>query len=353
MLFNSWQVGVFVSAILGGLCWLVLQRFRSNAPTITNNTNASVDFAKLLMQILVIGIHTEPFGFNFWLDKLFGIITRLCVPFFFVTSGYCFWRSHKSPKEFLKRIVTLYVVWSVIYLPMDIARLGKMTVPQLLTLFLWDGNNHALWYLCVTIIGFIITCVLLKFLKPKQVFILSVLFLVIGTVKSTYSTAMSQLFGINLSDYLGSRNGLFYGFPYLSLGMLIATSDKKGIVKERKGLYIGFATSIILLAVESYLLVIHFKTSSTILWLSVLPYTYYFFEIVLNTHIQLNKSLSLTIRKVSTLMYVSHSLFIPVLAMFLSDMMLFVLVVFVAGIFSLVVIKLSEIKQISFLKCLY
>ena len=166
----------------------------------------------------------------------------------------------------------------------------------------------------------------------------------------------SQNFNVvyyNLSDYLGARNGLFYGFPYLSLGMLIAKSDKKGIVTERKGLYTGFITSIILLAVESYLLVIKFKTTSTILWLSVLPYTYYFFEIVLNTRIQLNKSLSLTIRKMSTLMYVSHALFIPALSVFSSYTFLFALVVFAAGTFSLAVIKLSEIKQLSFLNYLY
>ena len=305
------------------------------------------------MQILVIGIHTEPFGFNFWLDKSFGVVTRLCVPFFFVTSAYCFWRSHKSPKEFLKRIVMLYIVWSVIYLPVDIGELGEMTIPQILRLFLWEGNNHALWYLCGTVIGFIITCVLLKFLKPKQVFIIALLFLVIGTVKSTYSTAVSQLFGISLPDYLGSRNGLFYGFPYISLGMLIAKSDKKGIFTKRKSLFVGFITSIILLAVEGYLFVIHFKTTSTILWLSVLPCTYYFFVMLLNTHIQLGKSFSLTIRKMSTLMYVSHSLFITVFRVFSSHLVLFILVVFATAIFSLVVIKLSEIKQISFLRFLY
>ena len=49
--------------------------------------NGTIDIAKLFMAVLVIGIHTEPFSFNFWLDKGFGIVTRLCVPFFFVSSG--------------------------------------------------------------------------------------------------------------------------------------------------------------------------------------------------------------------------------------------------------------------------
>ena len=176
--------------------------------------NGAIDIAKILMAILVIGIHTEPFGFNFWLDKGFGIVTRLCVPFFFVTSAYFFWNKEKSAMTFLKRIVLLYVVWSIIYLPFDISKLKEMSLPQLLNRFLWAGNEHALWYLCGTIIGFIITYALLKILKPKYVLIIAIFLLVIGTLKSTYSTAISSFCGFSLPDYLGSRNGLFYGFPY-------------------------------------------------------------------------------------------------------------------------------------------
>ncbi len=315
--------------------------------------NGTVDIAKLLMAILVIGIHTEPFGFNFWLDKGFGILTRLCVPFFFVTSAYFFWRGEKSPKTFLQRIILLYVVWSVIYLPFDIKKLGQMTVPEILRRFLWDGNEHALWYLCGTVIGFIITWILLRFLMPKHVLIAAVVLLIIGTVKSTYSSALYQIFGINLPDYLGSRNGLFYGFPYIALGMFIAKSGSKGMIKNKRPLWIGFFISVLLLAVESYLFVIRFKTDSTILWLSVFPYTYFFFEIVLNTDIQINRSLSLTFRKTSTLMYVSQYLFIPVLSAFSSHIMLFILTISVTAVFSLIIIKLSEIRHLAFLKYLY
>ena len=35
----------------------------------TQKMNGTIDIVKLLMAILVIGIHTEPFSFNFWLDK--------------------------------------------------------------------------------------------------------------------------------------------------------------------------------------------------------------------------------------------------------------------------------------------
>ena len=315
--------------------------------------NGTIDLAKLIMAILVIGIHTEPFGFNFWLDKGFGICTRLCVPFFFVTSAYFYWRKEKSPKVFLQRIIILYVVWSIIYLPFDITVLSHMTVPEILRRFLWDGNEHALWYLCGTIIGFIITSVLLKFLQPKYVLMIAFAFLVIGTVKSTYSTAVYELFGVNLPNNLGSRNGLFYGFPYIALGMTIAKSNTQGFFKHKNRLYAGFIISLLLLVVESYLFVIRFKSDSTILWLSVFPYTYFFFEIALNTKIPLDKSVSLTFRKMSTLMYVSQYLFIPVLSKYSTYLLLFILTVLATSLFSIIIIKLSEKKSLLFLQYLY
>ena len=315
--------------------------------------NGSIDITKLLMAVLVIGIHTEPFGFSFWLDKGFGIITRLCVPFFYVTSAYFFWIKEKSAKTFLKRIILLYVVWSIIYLPFDISTLKEMSISQLLNRFLWSGNEHALWYLCGTITGFLITYSLLKILKPEYVLIIAIILLVIGTLKSTYSTVLQQLSGFSLPNYLGSRNGLFYGFPYIALGMAIAKSKTQGKTDDRKKCYAGFAVSLLLLIMESYLLVIQFKAESTILWLSVFPYTYYFFMIANNIDIQINRKYSLTFRKMSTLMYVSQYLFIPVFRVHCSTMSLFIAVVITTAAFALIILKLSELKPLKFLRYLY
>ena len=319
----------------------------------TQKMNGTIDIVKLLMAILVIGIHTEPFSFNFWLDKGFGICTRLCVPFFFVTSAYFYWRKEKSAKSFLSRIVLLYVIWSVIYLPFDIPVLREMSIPQLLHRFLWAGNEHGLWYLCGTITGFIITYPLLRVIKPHQVLIIAVILLIIGTMKTTYSTALQQMFGVSLPDYLGSRNGLFYGFPYIALGMVTAKSASQGKTDNRKKLYTGFFISFLLLIIESYLFVIHFKADATILWLSVFPYTYFFFRIVNNIDIQINQKVSYTFRKMSTLLYVSQFLFIPILSRYLSNVVLFLAAVISTVIFSLIIIKLSELRYLSFLKYLY
>ena len=79
-------------------------------------TNAAVDIFKFIMALLVVGIHTEPFSFNPWLDRGFGMLTRLCVPFFFMTSAYFYWINEKGALKYLKRLLILYLVWSVIYI---------------------------------------------------------------------------------------------------------------------------------------------------------------------------------------------------------------------------------------------
>ncbi len=314
--------------------------------------NGIIDLAKVVMAVLVIGIHTQPFGFNYWLDNGFGIITRLCVPFFFITSAYFFWIKDR-PLSYIKRIVILYVIWSIIYLPFDIQTLKNMSVGAILKLFLWDGNEHALWYLWGSVIGFVITYALLKFMKPKAVVCIAMLFLLIGTLKSTYAVVFERSFSISVSDFWGSRNGLFYAFPYISMGMYIAKSKNAGQYNSLKKPIFGFCVSFVLLAVESFVFVYILHAWSTILWLSVAPATYFLFLILLNSKLEMDKEMSLTLRQTSTLMYVSQFLFIPLLERYFQNMELFFIATLITAIFSLLVIIISKIPGLKFLKYLY
>ncbi len=318
------------------------------------NTNATIDIVKVIMAILVIGIHTEPFGFNIWLDRGFAIITRLCVPFFFITSSYFYWLKDKGALKFLKRIFLLYLIWSLIYLPFDIHFLSEKTIGDILYFHFWEGNRHALWYLWGSIVGFIITYLSLKIFKPKTVLIISVFFLLIGCLKSTWSPLIENIFSCNITDLFGSRNGLFYAFPYFSLGMVIAKSHDKGKNRNVKKLITGFLVSFVFLIIESIICILFFKSPSTIMWISCFPYSYFLFMIVNNINIHLNKKTSLMLRKISTLMYVSQYLFIYMFEFFgFHGMILFFLVSISTLIFAIIIIKLSEFKYFKCLKYLY
>ena len=73
-----------------------------------NNQYDSVDIVKFVFSILVIGIHTSPFSFNIWLDRGFGIVTRLCVPFFFTTSAFFLFKNGGVQKIYKKNIFLVF-----------------------------------------------------------------------------------------------------------------------------------------------------------------------------------------------------------------------------------------------------
>ena len=216
--------------------------------------------------------------------------------------------------------------------------------------FCWDGNEHALWYLCGTIIGFTITYFLLKVFKPKWVFLISVVFLFIGCLSSSWSPLLRHLVSLDFMNYLGYRNGLFYAFPYISLGMLVAKKSRQGEKMPLRLSLVGFVISSILLVIESFIFVIHFKTNSTILWISVLPMTYFFFCVVNCINVRLDKKTSSLLRKMSTIVYVSHGLFLIFLSNILSTFSFFLVTSILATVFAYFVMKLSENKYLEFLK---
>ena len=164
---------------------------------------------------------------------------------------------------------------------------------------------------------------------------------------------LDRLFSVRVSDWLGSRNGLFYAFPYTALGMIISKSPGRGKEKSLRYLVAGLAISITALVFESFIFVVYFHTNSTILWLSVFPYAYFVFLLCINTSIHVQKSKALFFRKLSTLIYTSQFLFIPCFARYMSTYALFAIVSISTCLFGCFVLYVSRIRFFGWLKCLY
>ena len=84
--------------------------------------NNSIDIFRYVCALMVVAIHAHPFcelGVN--ADFFFStLLPRIAVPFFFAASGYFYIKKLESGAErcfsrYLKRIVTTYALWSVIY----------------------------------------------------------------------------------------------------------------------------------------------------------------------------------------------------------------------------------------------
>lgn len=110
--------------------------------------------------------------------------------------------------------------------------------------------------------------------------------------------------------------------------------------------------SVLLLVIESIIFVLYFHTPSRILWFSVLPCTYYFFMLLKNINITIPYKISLLFRKMSTLIYVEHGLFL-ILFRELETWKYFIAVLIASSVLALGIVKISEIKYFRWVKHFY
>ena len=178
------------------------------------------------MAFCVVAIHTHPLErctVNV-VNDIYESFIRMAVPFFFLSSGFLLAHKFESlfhdPKntvivrDYLLKIVKMYVVWTIIYLPMAIYHLissGKGVLRSILSYvrnFIFIGeqyNSWHLWYLLSTIYALSIILIFLYLrLSPKKIIILS-----------------SFVFLISISiDYLCTYNGNSNIFVELLIKMI-------------------------------------------------------------------------------------------------------------------------------------
>lgn len=321
-----------------------------------------VDLLKLISAFLVVGIHTEPFINNLWCDRIFSLFTRLPVPFFFAAAGFFFFLptkglpSKEKIKKYTLRILMLYLIWSVIYLPFYIKQhIGEFDLSYFIKSLLWTGINSHLWFLIGNIVAILLTVIIAKKLSIKVALITSVVLIIIGTLYSTYNSLSTKYLNIPfvfaLINKIGARNGIFYGFFYFSLGAYIATLKN---LKSSKIYLILFITSMILLACECFIGTNIIGVKETILWFMT-PFAVLFLIMYSVTNeINISDNCAKFIRNTSTLIYTSQFVFIYFLT-YLNipkcGMLMFILTVILTLIFSYIILLLKN--KIKFLKYLY
>lgn len=210
-----------------------------------NKYFSSIDLVKVVMAVLVVAVHTRPElciqndSVQLVLSRIYG----LAVPFFFVTSGFLLWNKVAvSTNEekiarvtvWLKRILLLYVLWTLIYLPYAIYGFIHDEVGFTSALivyfrnFLLVGENFwswQLWYLLALVVsGCLIWGCLKCGLGVKGMVIVAGSLLMVGLVISeSHDTEISKLY---FRVFKTLRNGFFEGFPYMVIGIIVANSKR-------------------------------------------------------------------------------------------------------------------------------
>lgn len=149
----------------------------------TKNYN-SIDVAKLFMAVCVVAIHTDPLygcAGGFGLD-LFNQVISWAVPFFFICTGFLIGKhidltgdhAAKQIKTSALKMLKLYLLWSVIYLPPAIVErlhAGKSVAYNLLHYakgLILNGEHYNSWILWYLLSSFYALLFISFLVKRKQ-----------------------------------------------------------------------------------------------------------------------------------------------------------------------------------------
>lgn len=346
-----------------------------------------IDAAKFLCSILVVAIHFSPFGkaggiYEYLNYGITNYVARIAVPFFFISSGYFLFRKTSLGsfdtgvvKQYVLRILKLYLVWSAIYLPINVyhaINLKRGFLRSALTYlreFLFIGSYTHLWYLNALIVAVIaVSFLLYKKVSPNCVFLLAFLLYFIGLFGNSWfglaiplRTAAPRLWGVlhRLKDvFATTRNGIFDGFIFVSIGMLFAFYGNR--IKKRAAAA-GFLASMILLGFEIFLLrYCQIEMLGTDMFLFLVPAAYFFFAYVEQIEWK-DKGVYKTLRVTGSLIFYTHlwvafaviKVVSKIDETLLSTGFSFVSILILSMMISWLVYKLSLKRRFAFLRILY
>lgn len=261
--------------------------------------NEFIDIMRIVCCIMVICIHTSPLIkispiLNYGLCH---IISRIAVPFFFITSGYFFAiklysRDEKRTlniKRYIGNQIKIYLITSLIYSFFNIFIFETVhfdsvkNILDFLRTYIFTGYYH-LWYLNASIISLILINIIYSRFKEKSIVIFSLVLYLIGTLLNTYSFVLQQtrfelISYIYYLVFVTSRNGLFFGFPMMIMGIMVYKYKLYGNLKSS---VLGLIISFFIYIMETIFLKLIGDPVFRDMYIFLIPVTYFLFLTLIN-----------------------------------------------------------------------
>lgn len=287
-----------------------------------------IDTFKLVAAVCVVVLHAVENSSWFPSEVKF-VFTRFAVPFFFVVSGFFFYKGldkacskMKYFKKYLKHIVKIFIIWALI-----------IYTPFVLTTYLNKYHDNSLWRICLYLIRriFIIgpgpywylialgwSAIFLYYCYMKKNDIILYAAIVIGLfLEICYSCFNGILSEYKVFEYLFKGiyfafswefNFITFGIPFMGIGYIIA---KKKISCTVKPLCVVFAVATIIRIVEFNMPIIiksDFWNNNQISFMFIVQ-AISFFLIAKEIKIDISRENSLKLRQLSSCIYFSHAIF--------------------------------------------
>lgn len=371
-------ISLLIMIILCSFFTIFIQRKIDDNYNKGEESYSNIDLIKYIFAILILILHFRPFLHSQnQLDLAFNnIVTRICVPFFFLVTGYFVAKKERNNadyiKSYIKKIIPLYLIWSAIYIPIIIATVIEywpainqylininISIPVLILLFilllpliiivalLYTGVYYHLWYFPAVIFPLIVLSKWKKKFDIKYLLVTSFILLLFGATETYYGALpfnIKQLTSYYYNIFFTTRNFLFFGLFYVVLGYIMGTKEKV----YSSYCFVNFIISCFLLTFEGIILHSIERLNSNILLFCV-PLVYYLFISILYLN-DILKAKNLMFRSLSKYYYLVHPavlfFFIPLLEEKGGDVMgsffLLFVVLFITHIVSLIILKLKE-----------
>lgn len=261
-----------------------------------SNRSASLDVLKLSLAFLVVALHIFP------VSKMSGIagllsyeiasgLTRIAVPTFFIISGYLLRNKLNDKiylKKYCKRILLLYLVWQLLYLPDLIYHYHINWFSSTALVYKLVYGYWHLWYLLASVLG-VVLLFFTRNWKPGTKLITVFLLFALGYLfQMGYKLNAFQEFPFlnRCYEMMGtSRNAVFFAFPFLMLGSLY--EQWKFVTKQYRW---TLALCFIVLFSESYIYYLQ-KLGAMDFFVSLLPISMLLLHWAIVTNIRLKGSI--------------------------------------------------------------
>lgn len=339
----------------------------------------SIDLFKFVCAILIIIAHTAPFS-SYSKPLSFGfrnIICVIAVPFFFISSGFIFFKKidgiddESTKKEYLKkhlgRLIIMYCLWSLIYLPFVIYKwclngFQWEYVLEYIKDFFFEGSYQTIWFLPALIVGTLLVYLLHKKLSYKKIFLISLpiyLFTLLGS--SYYGITIripiiKNIYQLYYQFFDTIKNGVCFGFIFISIGGLFSEQAENKMTRKANIfiiLLLFFA-----FAIEEFLIAkYNINTKGVDTTIILVPLSYFIFNFVKEWELK-DKSIWIHLRKLSLLMFLCQRIPLSIIELFLSNTIIYTnsIVFFITVLLSTIGISYLLIflsKKIKFLKYLF
>ena len=269
----------------------------------------SLDLLKLLLAICVIAIHTDPLAENTY--GIYEMIINSAVPCFLMISGFLIFKKNDSNNDSIKKhlikILKLYLIWTLLYLPISIYFFANSNdsiqtiIIRFFKDFIFVGQqpySYPLWYLLSTFYCLVIVYIFKKKnIKDGYLLCTAIILYFIGVCIDYYMPNINNMSGIYYNIFYALKHTfgsgrMFYSLLYFCIGMYISKNNLK-----YKSIYC-IVISFVLVSLNYY---IDFFALKLLFYLSL-------FMLFLSFDLK-NSRWYYYLRRTSTVMYFTHMIF--------------------------------------------